>query len=292
VQELNDYLESFGDGDDNQPLIGTVSITGKTEVYRTLTADLSLSKPDVAVSYQCQTDYTPDSYYDIYRATAKTYTLTPDDKGKNLKVTVTTIDNYGIDTYFTSEATCAVASFTINLDGIEDDVCGAVKDELATLPANTPETPYVVPFNLNNFSLNEFFTGIDTAVKSEEAGGKYIIPDLSGCIVLHNEIPNSYTGTGIEYPIFGIYSDGKDNIYIKGHILPDTLTKIGEKAFYRCEHLTSITILGSMTGIVDEAFALCKELARVTFGTGSDIEDDNFDSNASPKVKRATVATN
>jgi len=255
------------DDGNNKPLTGTVSITGKAEVYRTLTVDLSgLSKPAASYQWEWQIADTSDgSYSDIPNAIEETYTLTSEDKGKYIKVTVTHIDYYtGNGTRFTSEATGPVASFTINLSGL-DGIYEKIYEEFATLPENTPETPNTVAFNLNNSNLNPLFVHIDWAVKSEDAGGKYVILDFSGCTVLDDEIPKSGSD-----PIFGEYdsSNSKDNIYIKGYILPATLTKIGDKAFYGYEHLASVIIPASVNSIGGEAFAGCNGLTSVTIGNG------------------------
>ena len=46
--------------------------------------------------------------------------------------------------------------------------------------------------------------------------------------------------------------------------LPDTVTKIGEKAFASCTYLTSITIPDSVTSIGSQAFYYCSSLADLT----------------------------
>ena len=39
--------------------------------------------------------------------------------------------------------------------------------------------------------------------------------------------------------------------------IPDSVTSIGERAFYNCENLTEITIPDSVTSIEDHAFDAC-----------------------------------
>ncbi len=52
----------------------------------------------------------------------------------------------------------------------------------------------------------------------------------------------------------------------KNTIIPNSVTSIGEKAFYRCSGLTSITIPNSVTSIGNYAFYQCFELTSVTIG--------------------------
>ena len=52
-----------------------------------------------------------------------------------------------------------------------------------------------------------------------------------------------------------IYSD--ENTEITDLIIPNSVTTIGEKAFYNCSSLTSVTIPNSVTAIGDGAFSYC-----------------------------------
>ena len=46
-------------------------------------------------------------------------------------------------------------------------------------------------------------------------------------------------------------------------VIPNGVTRIGEKAFFWCESLTSITIPDSVTHIGDSAFYLCESLKSI-----------------------------
>ncbi len=65
-------------------------------------------------------------------------------------------------------------------------------------------------------------------------------------------IPNSVTSIG-DYAFY--YCAGPTSVTI-----PNSVTSIGERAFYRCNGLTSITIPNSVTSIGKEAFYYCKRL--------------------------------
>ena len=52
----------------------------------------------------------------------------------------------------------------------------------------------------------------------------------------------------------------------KNTIIPNSVTSIGESAFYDCESLTSIQIPNSVTRIGDYAFAWCKSLTSIQIG--------------------------
>ena len=71
------------------------------------------------------------------------------------------------------------------------------------------------------------------------------------------KIPNSVTSIG-NYAFYGC--SGLTSVMI-----PDSVTSIGNSAFYNCSGLTSVTISNSVTSIGDHAFENCSSLANVTF---------------------------
>ncbi len=64
-----------------------------------------------------------------------------------------------------------------------------------------------------------------------------------------------------------IYSD--ENTEIKDLVIPNSVTRIGESAFYGCSGLTSITIPNSVTSIGDKAFSGCGNLVSVEINSNA-----------------------
>ncbi len=70
-------------------------------------------------------------------------------------------------------------------------------------------------------------------------------------------------------PLFAakhLYSD--EDTEITNLIIPNSVTSIGNYAFYNCSGLTSVTIPNSVTSIGESAFYYCSGLTSVTIGSG------------------------
>ncbi|MDR2178300.1 MAG: leucine-rich repeat domain-containing protein [Treponema sp.] len=123
--------------------------------------------------------------------------------------------------------------------------------------ANTAADPYMVVLPAITIDKNDDADSgwgkVNTAVKNAQ---RYVILDLSGCTFTNNEVVGGFGHTGI--------SIIKDNRYIKGIVLPGSLTSIGNYAFWGCFELTSVTIPASVTSIGDGAFHDCFKLTSVT----------------------------
>ena len=72
----------------------------------------------------------------------------------------------------------------------------------------------------------------------------------------------SYDSSNPLYYARHIYSD--ENTEITNLIIPNSVTNIGDLAFYNCSGLTSVTIGNSVTSIGEYAFNGCKSLTSVT----------------------------
>jgi hypothetical protein len=127
-------------------------------------------------------------------------------------------------------------------------------DKLESLTPNTAQNPYTialdssVSINMESTTARDAWTAISSTIERKE---KFVVLDLRRCAA-------SETITGNFGSI--IY----DNEYIKGIILPPTLTSIGRGAFSGCGYLTSVIIPNSATSIGDSAFEWCFSLTSVT----------------------------
>ena len=78
------------------------------------------------------------------------------------------------------------------------------------------------------------------------------------------EIPATYNGKAVTE--VGRFNDDNSNTILKEIIIPDSVTTIGDWAFYNCSNLTSVTIGDSVTTIGNSAFRYCDNLTSITIG--------------------------
>ena len=77
---------------------------------------------------------------------------------------------------------------------------------------------------------------------------------------------------GKSYTVSGMYDRSLKSVFI-----PDSVTSIGDSAFYRCYNLTSITIPDGVTSIGDSVFEWCDDLVSITIPDSvTNIGDDAF----------------
>ena len=78
-------------------------------------------------------------------------------------------------------------------------------------------------------------------------------------------IPSTYSNL----PVKSICAEAFKNKHnISKVIIPDSVTNIGNSAFYACDSLTSVTIPDSVTSIGDGAFSGCDSLTRLSITNG------------------------
>jgi hypothetical protein len=148
------------------------------------------------------------------------------------------------------------------------------------LPANTAADTVTVSLTLA-FNTGTSVPGgqipwgtINTAVKSS---GKYVLLDLSASTAAHDTTPNTIEGEVSTSASDNYINIIQNNTYIKGIILPNTLTIIGYYAFAICTSLTSVTIPEGVTSIGEGAFVDCTGLTSVIIPDSvTSIGDDAF----------------
>jgi len=153
---------------------------------------------------------------------------------------------------------------------------------LTGLPQNTETAPHTV-------ILSPSVT-IDTSDESEsgawatinrltKTAGRYVTLDLSACTARDGDTPNSISGdiSISTHLLVNQMNAITSNKYIKGIVLPDTLTNIGKAAFGNCNYLTSVTIPAGVTVIGNYAFDCCTKLTGVIIPAGvTGIGNDAF----------------
>jgi len=117
---------------------------------------------------------------------------------------------------------------------------------LEAQPENTPDTAYISKLNVSDLGGNVLNSGSVGATLIAN-NTKYVNLDLSGSTFTSMPASNNYG------------------------------------AFERCTSLTSVTIGNSVTSIGESAFYQCINLRSVTFATGSNIPDANFGTTAFPE---------
>ncbi len=134
-------------------------------------------------------------------------------------------------------------------------------------------TSITIPNSVTSIGSNAFSecTGltsitIPNSVKTIDYGAfrdcssltKVIVPDIAAwCKITFGD----YYGNPLSYAAH-IYSD--ENTEIKDLVIPNSVTRIGESAFYGCYGLTSIIIPNSVTSIGNYAFRGCSGLTSIT----------------------------
>lgn len=111
-------------------------------------------------------------------------------------------------------------------------------------------------------------------IYSPELRASYVIggKDIDKIIHVEDGVLKSYSGSFETLDLTALLKDTKiteiadhafaDNSYLKTVILPDTVTRIGEQAFYHCPALTSVTGKGTAS-VGTEAFRECEALSEV-----------------------------
>ena len=81
-------------------------------------------------------------------------------------------------------------------------------------------------------------------------------------------IPSTVTYENVDYTVTEIGWAAFQGSYVTSVTIPNSVTKIGQQAFYHCTNLKSIVIPNSVTDIGYQAFHNCYGLTSVTMGNG------------------------
>lgn len=108
------------------------------------------------------------------------------------------------------------------------------------------------------------------------------LPEEENQAIIYTTSDNKaiYINQANDYAQFGAYlfkHDYDSNTRIGMLVFDRAVTKIGNKAFYECSRLTSVTIPDSVTEIGEDAFYKCSNLTSVTIPNGvTSIGEDAF----------------
>ncbi len=171
------------------------------------------------------------------------------------------------------------------------------KTLLIQYPIGNTRTSYTIPDSVTSIGNRAFWgcTGLTSATIPDSVTSidSYAFSDCTGLTSI--TIPNSVTSIG-DYAFLGCtsltsitvkegnpkYSSDEYGVLFNkdktmliqypigntrtSYTIPDSVTSIGERAFYSCTGLTSVTIPDSVTSIGGSAFRYCTGLTSVTIG--------------------------
>ena len=123
---------------------------------------------------------------------------------------------------------------------------------LRRLPANTVDNPHTVTMKVNSIK------GLAGALKANP--NKYVNLDLSGSTI--TSISNKYNVGNVLYTDFD--DTFEECLTLIGITIPNSVTIIGNLAFYECRNLASIIIPNSVSAIGSMAFRFCESLTEIT----------------------------
>lgn len=119
----------------------------------------------------------------------------------------------------------------------------------------------------------------------EISGGTVVITDCDMYASGTLTIPSTIEG----YPVTKIADEALQNTYLSGINIPDSVTYIGQMAFFSSDNLTSIVIPDSVTYVGSMAFSGCPQLTSVVFGAGVDDVGMQFASFSGKKLTKVEI---
>ena len=115
-----------------------------------------------------------------------------------------------------------------------------------------------------NVKKDPYYEMVGPVYELNSEGTGYIVKDFFGMNETEVTVPETYEGLPVvEIGEGAFYRDYAD-YNLEKIILPETITKIGDRAFFNCQKLKSINIPEGVTEIGREAFEECKLLQNIT----------------------------
>ncbi len=108
--------------------------------------------------------------------------------------------------------------------------------------------------------------------------GTYAVSLGTYCLVKKAVIPQTYNGKTVT-TFLNSYMASSGNCYVEEIVLPDTITTIGDHAFYGLSKLKTVNIPDGVTYIGDEAFFDCKSLTTINIPNNLTYLGENVFSN-------------
>lgn len=123
----------------------------------------------------------------------------------------------------------------------------AVEDE--------PETEYASDFLRSESTVHSWGGTNNMTFASNQDGKTVTVYSIYKNNTSAASIPEEITVGGTTYKVTGIINNALENYDIKSVKIPESVTKIGEEAFYQANKLKSITIQGGLQSVGKKAFA-------------------------------------
>ncbi len=161
------------------------------------------------------------------------------------------------------------------VEEIKKDIIEEIKREPKPLKHNNTQPSIITTKTQDVYHDNTIHTTNDGYEFKISSDGENNIYYLVGYIGDETNLTLPEVVKGHNYIIDkGAFEENEDIIQVT---IPDSVTTIGESAFYCCDFLTSVTIGNSVTTIGDDAFFSCDSLTSVTIGNSvTTIGDDAF----------------